>query len=127
MSQHRNPGDARHMNLYDWDQLPEAAVVLVDACAVEELLPAELAAERFHLQRRQIGGLMVLAKVEGVLGQLCRQEVALVMRCYGSLHARAVPLIACGSLVPVDAISNSRDGVACLRVGEEPVAGRMEE
>ena len=52
---------------------------------------------------------MVLATADTVFGDLEAEETPVDLRSHGSLYERTVPLIAYGSRLPADQVTENRD------------------
>jgi phosphonoacetate hydrolase len=110
---HRTFGGIAWVWLRSPQDAPRATEIIRRLEGVEEVIPTEEAARRFHLRPERIGELVVLGDKETVFGETQTELEALpsTFRTHGSLHETAVPLIiynASGSL-PLDSFQYNFD------------------
>jgi len=93
---HSNLGGCIYLYLQESDQ-EKALEVLRGIDGIDEALPREEAAKKFHLMSGRIGDLMVLGAPDVVFGD--PQEVTMppTLRSHGSLYEERVPIIGYGS------------------------------
>jgi phosphonoacetate hydrolase len=84
---------------YVWLHAPRDYARVADAigglCGVEEVVPAEEGARRFHLVRERLGDMVVLGDRDTMFGENDRalEDLPPSYRAHGSLHEMTVPLV----------------------------------
>ena len=93
---HSNLGGSIYVHLDNRSDLNAAVDALRHLDGVEDALPGEEAAIRFHLMPDRVGDIFVLADPATVFGD--PEEVAMPpgLRSHGSAHETTVPIIGCG-------------------------------
>jgi phosphonoacetate hydrolase len=102
VAHHQNLGGAAYIFLEDLTQLADAVTILQEEGGIESVWTRAEAAATFQLYPDRIGHLFVLATKETVFGALPSPREPVSVRSHGSLHTRAVPIIAYGSGVPLE-------------------------
>jgi phosphonoacetate hydrolase len=79
-------------------ELPVVSAFLRKLGGVDEVLPRQAAARRFHLMPERIGDLVILADIDTVFGDLEGSDEILSpeYRNHGSLYEEDIPLILSG-------------------------------
>ena len=93
---HSNLGGCIYVHLDRSADLRQALDVLQDLDGVDEAIPREQAARRFHLMGERIGDIMVLGAADVVFGDPAEVALPPNLRSHGSAHEADVPIIACG-------------------------------
>ena len=93
---HSNLGGCIFIYLRDVGQTDEAVKVLRETPGVEEALPREEAAAKYHLRYERIGDILVLGEEDVVFGDPAQVELPPNLRSHGSLHEDRVPIIGYG-------------------------------
>jgi phosphonoacetate hydrolase len=100
VAHHQNLGGAAYLFFQDPSQLSAATAILQEEKGVESVWTRSDAASEFQLHAGRIGDLFVLSSTETVFGDLPWRRGEVMIRSHGSLHTRAVPIIACGPGLP---------------------------
>jgi phosphonoacetate hydrolase len=112
VAHHSNLGGAAYVHLGQRGATSEAMAVLQSRPCVEGVLTSREAALSFHLHPRRIGDLFVLATDDTVFGDLEMAEKVVSLRSHGSLHERAVPLVAYGRRATAMTFTENKDATA---------------
>ncbi|MHB0878081.1 MAG: alkaline phosphatase family protein [Anaerolineae bacterium] len=96
VAHHQNLGGASYVYLQRPAALADALALLRQTAGVEAAYPREEAATRFDLMPERIGDIFVLADLDTVFGRFPECEAEVNVRTHGSLHERAVPILAYG-------------------------------
>ena len=92
---HSNLGGCIYLYLEGGDQA-SALNVLNSIDGIDEALPREEAAQRFHLMSDRIGDIVVLGSRDVVFGDSGEVTLPQNLRSHGSLHEQQVPIIGYG-------------------------------
>ncbi len=98
LQHHRGFGGVSYVYVNSERELPQVTAFLRKLPGVDEVLPREVAASRFHLMSKRIGDLVILADFNTVFGDLEEPEENLspAYRNHGSLYEEKIPLILSG-------------------------------
>ena len=93
VAHHGNLGGAAYVFLKQHTATTAAIQILLDTPGIEEVYPAETAAEKFRLHPERIGDLFLLADETTVFGELETAVEPATVRSHGSRHESYVPII----------------------------------
>ncbi len=93
---HSNLGGSIYVHLENSVDLNAAVDALQHLDGVEEAVPGEQAAARFHLMPERVGDIFVLADPSTVFGDPSEVAMPPNLRSHGSAHETTVPIIGCG-------------------------------
>ena len=93
---HSNLGGSIYVHLENRSDLNAAVDALRHLDGVENALPGEEAAVRFHLMPDRVGDIFVLADPATVFGDPNEVTMPPGLRSHGSAHETTVPIIGCG-------------------------------
>ena len=93
---HSNLGGSIYVHLDDLSDLNAALDTLRNLEGVEDAVPGEEAAARFHLMPERVGDIFVLADPATVFGDPSEVTMPPGLRSHGSAHETTVPIIGCG-------------------------------
>ena len=93
---HSNLGGSIYVHLDDFADLDSSLDVLRNLDGVDDAIPGEEAAHRFHLMPERVGDILVLADVSTVFGDPDEVSMPRGLRSHGSAHETTVPIIGCG-------------------------------
>ena len=93
---HSNLGGSIYVHLDDLSDLNAALDTLRNLEGVEDAVPGEEAAARFHLMPERVGDIFVLADPATVFGDPSKVTMPPGLRSHGSAHETTVPIIGCG-------------------------------
>ena len=93
---HSNLGGSIYVHLENRADLNAAVDALRHLDGVEDALPGEEAALRFHLMPERVGDIFVLADPATVFGDPAEVSLPPGLRSHGSAHETTVPIIGCG-------------------------------
>ena len=98
LKHHRGFGGVSYVYVNAEGELPVVSAFLRKLEGVDEVLPRQAAARRFHLMPERIGDLVILADIDTVFGDLEGPEEILSpeYRNHGSLYEEDIPLILSG-------------------------------
>jgi phosphonoacetate hydrolase len=98
LKHHRGFGGVSYVYLNSEQELPDVRAFLSKLAGVDEVLPRQAAARRFHLMPDRIGDLVILADIDTVFGDLEGPEEILSpgYRNHGSLYEKDIPLLLSG-------------------------------
>ncbi len=113
---HSNLGGSIYVHLENSSDLNAAVDALRGLDGVEDAVPGEEAATRFHLMPERVGDIFVLADPATVFGDPSEVTMPPGLRSHGSAHETSVPIIGCGP--GLDA------GIAASRFRENMDVGR---
>ena len=105
---HSNLGGCIYLYLEGGDQA-SALDVLNSIDGIDEALPREEAAQRFHLMSGRIGDIVVLGSPEVVFGDSGEVTLPQNLRSHGSLHEQQVPIIGYGGAFDGFSFLENRD------------------
>ena len=92
---HSNLGGCIYLYLKPND-VQDAVRLLSELDGVDEALPREQAASKYHLLADRIGDIMVMASADTVFGDPSEVTLPQTLRSHGSLHEETVPIIGYG-------------------------------
>jgi phosphonoacetate hydrolase len=93
---HSNLGGSIYVYLENSADLNAAVDALRHLDGVEDAVPGEEAALRYHLMRERVGDIFVLADPATVFGDPSEVAMPEGLRSHGSAHETTVPIIGCG-------------------------------
>ena len=93
---HSNLGGSIYVHLDNSTDANAALDALRNLDGVEDALPVEEAATRFHLMPERMGDILVLADATTVFGDPAEVNMPSGLRSHGSVHEVQVPIIGCG-------------------------------
>ena len=93
---HSNLGGSIYVHLDDSADLNPALDVLRNLEGVDDAIPGEEAARRFHLMPERIGDILVLGDAATVFGDPSEVSMPVGLRSHGSAHETTVPIFGCG-------------------------------
>ena len=93
---HSNLGGSIYVHLENRTDINAAVDALLHLDGVEDALPGEEAALRFHLMPERVGDIFVLADPATVFGDPSEVTMPQGLRSHGSAHETTVPIIGCG-------------------------------
>ncbi len=106
---HSNLGGSIYVHLDRSADLAQSLDVLGNLDGVDEAIPREEAARRFHLMEERIGDLMIMGAEDVVFGDPAEVDLPPNLRSHGSSYEADVPIIACGPGLEADRFRQNLD------------------